>query len=112
MVMDDYVFLWNSLALELNQRDHTGKMNATNQKGPTQSSRALAIAHIAMHDAHFGRTGLPPLVSTLQGLSGPINTYLNVTSLSPPRRNPWKRRRRGFGCSSYSVKLLIPRFFL
>jgi hypothetical protein len=50
--------LWNSIALELNRRDHTGKMNAKNQRGPTASSRALAMVHIAMHDAFFGRTGL------------------------------------------------------
>src|SRR4051794_6496579 len=32
--MHDYVMLWNAVALELNRRDHTGKMNAKNQKGP------------------------------------------------------------------------------
>jgi hypothetical protein len=26
--MHDYVMLWNAVALELNRRDHTGKMNA------------------------------------------------------------------------------------
>ena len=52
--MHDYVMLWNAVALELNRRDHTGKMNAKNQRGPTRSSWALAIAHIAMHDAFFG----------------------------------------------------------
>jgi hypothetical protein len=29
--MHDYVMLWNAVALELNRRDHTGKMNAKNQ---------------------------------------------------------------------------------
>ena len=82
--MHDYVMLWNAIALELNRRDHTGKMNAKNQRGPTASSRALAIAHIAMHDAFFGRTGLPPIASSIAGLQGTINPFINVTPLSPP----------------------------
>jgi hypothetical protein len=84
--MHDYVMLWNAVALELNRRDHTGKMNAKNQKGPTRSSRALAMVHVAMHDAFFGRPGaLPP--SSLAGLQAPINTFLNVALLSPPAAN-------------------------
>ena len=51
--MRDYVMLWNAVALEMNRRDHTGRMNAKNNRGPTASSRALAIIHLAMHDAFF-----------------------------------------------------------
>jgi vanadium chloroperoxidase len=75
--------IWNSVALELNRRDHTGKMNAKNQRGPTRSSRALAMVHIAMHDAFFGRTGLN-INSGLAGLQGQIQTFLNVNGLAPP----------------------------
>lgn len=84
--MHDYVMLWNSVALELNRRDHTGKMNAKNQKGPTRSSRALAMVHIAMHDAYFGRQGLA-INSPLLGLQGTIETFLDVSGLNPPPAN-------------------------
>ncbi|WP_428669504.1 hypothetical protein [Reyranella sp.] len=82
--MHDYVMMWNAIALELNARDHTGIMNAKNQRGPTASSRALAMVHIAMHDAFFGRTNLPPLSSAHHGLQGAINTFLNMGGLAPP----------------------------
>lgn len=50
--MDDPVLYWNAVSLECNRRDHTGVMAARNQRGPTLSSRALAIVHIAIHDAY------------------------------------------------------------
>jgi len=62
MIMDAILF-WNAVALECNRFDHTGVMAASNQRGPTLSSRALAIVHIAMHDAYvLARRGLgtPP----------------------------------------------------
>lgn len=82
--MHDYILLWNSVALELNARDHTGLMNATHQKGPTRSSRALAIVHIAMHDAFFGTPGTKPANPTLPGLQRNFGTYTSLTGLTPP----------------------------
>ncbi|MET4177756.1 hypothetical protein ABIB99_008886 [Bradyrhizobium sp. LA6.1] len=82
--MHDYVLMWNAIALDLNARDHTGIMNGMNQRGPTRSSRALAMVHIAMHDAFFGRANFPSLNSAHLGLQGPINTFLNVGGLAPP----------------------------
>ena len=52
--MTDIALYWNHIALEANRNDHTGGMAARNQRGPTLSSRALAMVHIAMHDAYFG----------------------------------------------------------
>lgn len=52
--MIDPILLWNDIALEANRVDHTGAMRARNQRGPTLSSRALAMVHIALHDAYFG----------------------------------------------------------
>ncbi|MCK1735885.1 phosphatase PAP2 family protein [Bradyrhizobium sp. 138] len=52
--MTDIALYWNNVALEANRNDHTGGMAARNQRGPTLSSRALAMVHIAMHDAYFG----------------------------------------------------------
>lgn len=50
--MENPITFWNDVALECNRLDHTGKMEARNQRGPTLSSRALAIVHIAIHDAY------------------------------------------------------------
>lgn len=52
---DDPIFYWNAVALEANRDAHTaGDPADAPQTGPTMSSRALAIVHLAMHDAHFG----------------------------------------------------------
>lgn len=50
--MENAVTFWNDVALECNRLDHTGRMEGRNQKGPTLSSRALAIVHIGIHDAY------------------------------------------------------------
>jgi|APTNR8051073442_1049403.scaffolds.fasta_scaffold21628_2 hypothetical protein len=54
----DHILYWNAIALEANKRDFsnvagTGKPSPE-QGGPTRSSRALAIVHLAMYDAHAG----------------------------------------------------------
>jgi Vanadium chloroperoxidase N-terminal domain/PAP2 superfamily len=50
--MESSIAFWNDVAMECNRLDHTGKMEARNQRGPTLSSRALAIVHIGIHDAY------------------------------------------------------------
>lgn len=58
--MEDPILFWNAVALECNRLDHTGVPHPIrHQRGPTLSSRALAMAHIAMHDAFvLARAGL------------------------------------------------------
>lgn len=48
--MTDSVLYWNDAALEANRISHTN--DRREQAGPTLSSRALAITHLAMHDAY------------------------------------------------------------
>ena len=50
--MQDPILFWNEVAMEVNKNDHTGNMEGEHQGGPTLSSRALAIVHLAMHDAN------------------------------------------------------------
>lgn len=50
--MDDPILYWNDVALEANRISHTNGKNE--QTGPTLSSRALAIVHLAMYDAYVG----------------------------------------------------------
>ncbi len=49
----DSILFWNAVALEANRVSHSdpGKREQT---GPTLSSRALAIVHLAMYDAYAG----------------------------------------------------------
>ena len=57
----DHILYWNAVALEANRRDFTTQAGsngpAQEQGGPTLSSRALAIVHLAMYDAHAGCVG-------------------------------------------------------
>lgn len=50
--MQDPILLWNEIALEANRNSHTNGQGE--QLGPTLSSRALAIVHLAMYDAYAG----------------------------------------------------------
>ena len=51
----DSILYWNSVALKAVAEDFSGgQANPPQQKGPTLTSRALAIVHISMHDAYFG----------------------------------------------------------
>jgi hypothetical protein len=88
----DVLLFWNHCALEANRISHT---NGTDPRtlGPTGSSRALAIIHLAIHDAYVGAkgktagfvaydpTGLgtpPPNVSVNGAISGAAHETLRV----------------------------------
>ena len=63
----DPILTWNSVALEANRVSHTNGKGE--QTGPTLSSRALAIVHLAMYDAYAGVVDnpakLPPYLTGL-----------------------------------------------
>ena len=64
----------NDLALELVARDFSNGHQATNA-GPTKTSRALAIIHLAAHDAYAKVTGLfNPNLTTLLNPPGGLGT--------------------------------------
>jgi vanadium chloroperoxidase len=75
--MEDPILFWNAIALECNRLDHSGPAAPRNQRGPTLSSRALAIAHVAMHDAY---------VLTRAGEGAPVAADLDDPYLAPGRR--------------------------
>ena len=54
--MQDSILFWNAVALEANRVSHSDP-GRRQQNGPTLSSRALAIVHLAMYDAYAGITG-------------------------------------------------------
>ncbi len=45
------VFHWNAILLEASRRDHSQGYANGQQGGPTNTSRAMAIVHLAIHDA-------------------------------------------------------------
>ena len=51
--MMDSILFWNAVALEANRVSHSDP-DKREQNGPTLSSRALAIVHLAMYDAYAG----------------------------------------------------------
>jgi hypothetical protein len=51
--MQDSILFWNAVALEANRVSHSDP-DKREQLGPTLSSRALAIVHLAMYDAFAG----------------------------------------------------------
>jgi vanadium chloroperoxidase len=68
--MTDPILYWNDVAIEANRVDHT---EGKEQPGPTLSSRALAIVHLAMYDAYAGARNNPPsLKPYLTGMLPPL----------------------------------------
>ncbi|TPG58163.1 phosphatase PAP2 family protein [Roseomonas nepalensis] len=62
---------WTGVALETNRRDFSvvevppgAPPVPTEQGGPTLSARALALVHLAMHDAYFSVLGTQPVPGT------------------------------------------------
>jgi hypothetical protein len=68
----DAILYWNDVALEANRVSHTNRKNE--QTGPTLSSRALAIVHLAMYDAFAGVSGNP----------SDLPAYLDLTGVPSP----------------------------
>jgi hypothetical protein len=66
----DLILYWNEVALEANRASHSN--GANEQTGPTLSSRALAIVHLAMYDAFAGISKSPGILPPyLPGLPVP-----------------------------------------
>lgn len=80
----DPILYWNEVALEANRRDFTevpaGKSGPEpEQGGPTLSSRALAIVHLAMYDAYAGASNYPAVnLPAYLGVAAPVGAPLSV----------------------------------
>jgi vanadium chloroperoxidase len=66
----DAILYWNEVSLEANRVSHTNGENE--QTGPTLSSRALGIVHLAMYDAYAGASGYPAGLSAYLGEPVPM----------------------------------------
>jgi hypothetical protein len=71
--MSDSILFWNAVALEANRVSHSDP-DKREQNGPTLSSRALAIVHLAMYDAYAG----------VENNAAPFPRYLTAPPPPPP----------------------------
>ena len=80
--MNDPILYWNEVALQANLESHTNGENE--QTGPTLSSRALGIVHLAMYDAFAGASGnpagLPPYLPGLMPPPPPVSPEAAVAA--------------------------------
>lgn len=53
------VLFWNNVLLECSRRDFTRGYANSQQPGPIRTSRAMAIVHLAIHDAVAFKNGIP-----------------------------------------------------
>lgn len=72
----NYILYWNHIGLEFNRLTHSVRGP---QAGPPLSARALAILHLAIHDAYFA---IKP------DQTGSFTTYLTRDNPFPPHRLP------------------------
>jgi vanadium chloroperoxidase len=77
--MQDSILFWNAVALEANRISHSDPAKGE-QMGPTLSSRALAIVHLAMYDAYAGISALQRYV-----IPGPTPPPSTATPTPVPR---------------------------
>jgi vanadium chloroperoxidase len=104
----DAAIYWNDVVDELNARDHTRVPTPTNpvgenpadQGGPTRTSRAGAMAMLAVHDAFFGIQGQPTYLSSVppaEPLASPqfaaAIACANVLSTLYPKHRPFIEER-------------------
>ena len=72
--MKNSIEFWSDVCLEIVRRDFTKKADGSaarpDQGGPTRTSLALAIIHLAMHDAYLGTTD--PASTYHQRLAAPV----------------------------------------
>jgi hypothetical protein len=105
----DPILFWNDVALEANRVSHTNGKDE--QTGPTLSSRALAIVHLAMYDAYAGVLGNPvdlPEYLTLSAYTGTSSddeasaavagaAVTTLLELFPSQKNFFNKKMSEFG---------------
>lgn len=80
--MNDPVLFWNDVLLEASRRDFTPEFIKNPQHGgPTRTSRAMAMVHLAIHDAYFGIEGSNPTYLSKKGVTLPaVNSAASVNA--------------------------------
>ena len=97
LYLDSPTLYWNAVALECNRVDHSGAAAPRNQRGPTLSSRATAIVHIAMHDAY---------VLVRRGRGAPVPAPDDDPYLQPPQQPPFSHATPGIPAATSAAAAL------
>jgi vanadium chloroperoxidase len=93
------ILYWHDVALEANRESHTNGKNENT--GPTMSSRALALVHLAMHDVYFAiNPGIAPYLPAPTPIPLPAATnaaiasaaYCTLSTLFPSQRAFFDRK--------------------
>ena len=110
---NDSILAWNEVALEANRVSHTD--GSKEQNGPTLSSRALAIVHLAMYDAYAGvvnlgkpvKDSLPHYIYIAPSSNAPIGStvqaavsaaaFTTLSALYPSQLDYFKDRLKALG---------------
>lgn len=100
----DPILQWNAVALEANRRDFSNVTGSSEpspeQGGPTLSSRALAIVHLAMYDAHVAAaqpSGLPRyLTAPATPPAGSVDAAAAVAGAAHHALSELYPRQRGY----------------
>lgn len=120
--MSDPILLWNAVSLEADRVSHTNGRGE--QTGPTLSARALAIVHLAMHDAYAASSGDATLRRYLNApvpAGGPPEdaiagaAYTALTNLYPSQRPFFEailtgvatRRSAGFSAGQAAAQAIL-----
>ena len=113
----DPILYWNGVALEANRvsHDHTRPSEQREQNGPTRSSRALAIVHLAMYEAFARVSGGLPLYLPQPDLPVPganaspdaavaAAAHATLSSLFPSQKAFFDLRHAQAGLSGATLK--------
>jgi Vanadium chloroperoxidase N-terminal domain len=73
----DIILYWNEVAIEANKMSHTTGDDGKFVNGPTMSSRAAAIVHLAMYDAFVGTDQATPIKQRTT-----LTSYLGIANIS------------------------------
>lgn len=100
----DALLYWNEVAIDAGAQDHTGAPPKFEQGGPTKTSRALAIVHLAMYDAFNSINGgfasylpaiIPPPGASAEAALGEA-AYVTLKTLYPSQSSTFQRARDAF----------------
>ncbi len=112
--MTNQILYWNEVALEANRVDHTKDKE---QAGPTLSSRALAIVHLAIYDAYAGvkndPIGFPHYLPTLGSPGTPASidaavagaAHATLSALYPKQKAFFDSKHLGAGLAGTPQEL-------
>ncbi|MDQ3376742.1 MAG: phosphatase PAP2 family protein [Actinomycetota bacterium] len=106
----DPILYWNDVALEANRVSHTN--GEEEQTGPTLSSRALAIVHLAMYDAFVGASQaalahyLTPKPTSGSSVAAAVAAAAHATlsSLFPSQRSFFDSKHAQAGLSGAGLR--------